>query len=209
MNDLNKALGDIGSIRRQVARSTQFRGYGPFTLAATGISYRWEAKLLALLAENRLAGELDAVALDGEHLDQDLIALAELVLDFLDAMLCDLGDVEEPVGAWEDLDERAELGESHDLAEVGLTYFRDSRDVGDHLDGAGETIGVGRGYIDPARVVDIDLDSSGIDDAADDLTAGSDEVADLVGGDLDGVDPGSELRLLFSSLGDDGVHGVE
>jgi hypothetical protein len=36
MNDLNKALGDISSIRRQVARSTEFRGYGPATLAATG-----------------------------------------------------------------------------------------------------------------------------------------------------------------------------
>ena len=36
MNDLNKALGDIGSIRRQVAHSTEFRGYGPSTLASTG-----------------------------------------------------------------------------------------------------------------------------------------------------------------------------
>ena len=36
MNDLNKALGDISSIRRQLARSTEFRGYGPATLAATG-----------------------------------------------------------------------------------------------------------------------------------------------------------------------------
>lgn len=37
MNDLNKALGDISSIRRQMARSTQFRGYGPVTLGVTGI----------------------------------------------------------------------------------------------------------------------------------------------------------------------------
>jgi hypothetical protein len=37
MNDLHKALGDIGNIRRQMARSTEFRGYGPATLAATGI----------------------------------------------------------------------------------------------------------------------------------------------------------------------------
>lgn len=37
MNDLNKALGDIDSIRRQMARSTEFRGYGPATLAATGV----------------------------------------------------------------------------------------------------------------------------------------------------------------------------
>jgi hypothetical protein len=36
MNDLNRALGDISNIRRQVARSTEFRGYGPATLAATG-----------------------------------------------------------------------------------------------------------------------------------------------------------------------------
>ena len=37
MDDLNKALGDISSIRRQMARATQFRGYGPATLAATGL----------------------------------------------------------------------------------------------------------------------------------------------------------------------------
>lgn len=37
MNDLNKALGDIGSIRRQVAASTEFRGYGPATLAGTSL----------------------------------------------------------------------------------------------------------------------------------------------------------------------------
>jgi hypothetical protein len=37
MNDLNRALGEIESIRRQVARSTEFRGYGPATLATTGL----------------------------------------------------------------------------------------------------------------------------------------------------------------------------
>jgi hypothetical protein len=37
MNDLHKALGEISSIRRQVARSTEFRGYGPATLATTGL----------------------------------------------------------------------------------------------------------------------------------------------------------------------------
>ena len=38
MTDLHKAIGDISSIRRQVARSTEFRGYGPMTLAATGVT---------------------------------------------------------------------------------------------------------------------------------------------------------------------------
>jgi hypothetical protein len=36
VNDLHKALGDISSIRRQMAQSTEFRGYGPATLATTG-----------------------------------------------------------------------------------------------------------------------------------------------------------------------------
>ena len=37
MSDLHSALGDISSIRKQMARSTQFRGYGPATLAGTGV----------------------------------------------------------------------------------------------------------------------------------------------------------------------------
>jgi hypothetical protein len=37
MNELHKALGDISSIRKQVARTTEFRGYGPATLATTGV----------------------------------------------------------------------------------------------------------------------------------------------------------------------------
>jgi hypothetical protein len=37
MNELYKALGDISSIRRQMASTTEFRGYGPATLATTGL----------------------------------------------------------------------------------------------------------------------------------------------------------------------------
>ena len=37
MDDLHRALGEISSIRRQLARSTEFRGYGPATLATTGV----------------------------------------------------------------------------------------------------------------------------------------------------------------------------
>jgi hypothetical protein len=36
MNELNEALEHISSIRRQVAYNTEFHGYGPVTLAATG-----------------------------------------------------------------------------------------------------------------------------------------------------------------------------
>ena len=49
MEDLDKALGDIRSIRRQMARSTEFRGYGPATLAGTAA-----LALMAACAQARL-----------------------------------------------------------------------------------------------------------------------------------------------------------
>ncbi len=65
MNDLNKALGDISSIRRQVARSTEFRGYGPATLAATAALRYLAAGLQAVWLPDpanhvqRIPGNLD------------------------------------------------------------------------------------------------------------------------------------------------------
>jgi hypothetical protein len=37
MTDLNRALTDIRSIRRQVAQTTEFHGYGPLTLFTTAV----------------------------------------------------------------------------------------------------------------------------------------------------------------------------
>ena len=37
MSELNQALVDIRNIRRQVAQTIEFRGYGPFTLSATAL----------------------------------------------------------------------------------------------------------------------------------------------------------------------------
>jgi hypothetical protein len=37
MTELRRALKDISAIRSQVARGTQFRGYGPLSVAASGI----------------------------------------------------------------------------------------------------------------------------------------------------------------------------
>src|SRR5207248_2757593 len=37
MRDLDKALADIVEIRSQIAAGTAFRGYGPATMAATGV----------------------------------------------------------------------------------------------------------------------------------------------------------------------------
>jgi hypothetical protein len=37
MQDLDKALSDISAMRTQIARGTEFRGYGPVTVAATAV----------------------------------------------------------------------------------------------------------------------------------------------------------------------------
>lgn len=47
MDELYKALGDISSIRRVMANTTEFRGYGPATLATTGVMALVAASLQA------------------------------------------------------------------------------------------------------------------------------------------------------------------
>ena len=37
MSDLHQALAQLSAIRTQVARDTQFRGYGPASIAASGL----------------------------------------------------------------------------------------------------------------------------------------------------------------------------
>jgi hypothetical protein len=49
MKDLDKALADITAIRSQLARGTEFRGYGPVTVAATGLLALLAAVLQAIL----------------------------------------------------------------------------------------------------------------------------------------------------------------
>ena len=48
MRDLDKALADITAIRSQMARGAEFRGYGPMTVAATGVLAIFAAVLQGL-----------------------------------------------------------------------------------------------------------------------------------------------------------------
>lgn len=59
MRDLEKALADISEIRSQMARGTEFRGYGPATLGATG----GLALLAAIVQSEWLSRPADQVGL--------------------------------------------------------------------------------------------------------------------------------------------------
>jgi len=54
MRDLDKALADITAMRAQMARGTEFQGYGPITVAATCV--------LALLAAVLVLGTISLAA---------------------------------------------------------------------------------------------------------------------------------------------------
>jgi hypothetical protein len=63
MKDLERALADITAIRSQMARGTQFRGYGPVTVAATGLLALLAAALQALYLAEPVADVLAYLAL--------------------------------------------------------------------------------------------------------------------------------------------------
>ncbi len=63
MKDLERALADITAIRSQLARGTQFRGYGPVTVAATGLLALLAAALQALYLPDAAATPLAYLAL--------------------------------------------------------------------------------------------------------------------------------------------------
>ena len=63
MQDLDKALADITLIRSQMARGAEFRGYGPITVAATGLLAMFAAWLQARWLPDPAAHVFDYVAL--------------------------------------------------------------------------------------------------------------------------------------------------
>ena len=63
MRDLDQALTDIRAMRSQIARGTEFRGYGPAAFAATGVLAILAAFAQAHFIENPAAETLSYMAL--------------------------------------------------------------------------------------------------------------------------------------------------
>src|ERR1700686_1949205 len=63
MEELDRALADITAIRSQLARGTQFRGYGPMTVAATGFVTVAAGGIQALWLPDPAADLFDYVAI--------------------------------------------------------------------------------------------------------------------------------------------------
>src|SRR5713226_8256139 len=213
---MEKAPDKIGGLLNLWSESRLFVGAGVASGAALGrariVGYAASGGFLLLFAgfaDESFAREANLVALDGENLDEDLVAEFQLIANVADAMLGDFADVQEAVGAREKLDEGAEFREAHDFAEVGLADFGAGGDIADHLQSR-IAAGSARGE-DVHRAVfeDVDFDAGGLDDGPDLLAARTDEVANFVLWDFQleearGVSGNRATRLTERLL-----HGVE
>ena len=95
-------------------------------------------------------------------------------------MLGQLANVYEAVFAWQNLDERAEVHKSHDLAGVDVAHLHLAGEVFDHLHCLHRGGLVDRANNDRAVVGHVYGGAGGLDYAANGLAAGADDGSDLV-----------------------------
>ena len=150
-----------------------------------------------------------ALAVDLGHDDHDLVADGHDVLDGRDVVVGELADADQAFLARQDLDERAEAHDPGDLAQVERADLDLAGQALDPLDRlAGVLAGHGRD-LDGAVVLDVDLGRGLFLDLADHRSTLADDLADLLGVDLDRGDARREVAHLRAGLGHDLGHLVE
>ncbi|MPM13199.1 hypothetical protein SDC9_59554 [bioreactor metagenome] len=165
------------------------------------------------LLDHRGKGQLAAVV-DLGDLDLDLLADLDDVLDVLHPLatvqLTQLGDVQQAVLAREQGDERAEVDDLDDGAEVALADLGHRR-VGDGVDhragGLGGLAG-GRTDVDGAVVLDRDVRAGVLLHLVDHLALRADDLTDLVDRHVHGDDPRG-VRAHLVRLADRLTHHLE
>ena len=120
------------------------------------------------------------MAIDFHDLDHDLVADLDHVFDLLDALRRELRDVDEAFFARQERDERTEVHQARDRAEIRFADLHFFGQRFDHRFGLLGAFAVGRRDEHAAVVLDVDLDTGVGDDLVDDLAAGTDHVFDLV-----------------------------
>src|SRR5690606_3020909 len=142
------------------------------------------------LGQQCLPGELHAAALVHlEQLDLDDVTLLDDIFGLLGAAVLQLADVQQPLDARQDLDERAERRGALDRPFVDLPAFGlggDGRDHGTRLLTARAT---GGGDGDEPAVLDAGLGGGGALTTPPRLALGPDPAADLARPGLDRDDP--------------------
>ena len=133
-------------------------------------------------------GDFARLRIDFEDLYLDDIAEVEHVLDFIDAAGCDAGDVQEAVLGRREPDKRAEILDADDFAFVLLAHLGFLDDAEDHALGGFACWTLDGSDMNRAVFLDIDLSTGFLLDTTHNLTAATDDVADFINRDVDGLD---------------------
>ena len=158
----------------------------------------------------RTPAQVDAThAIDLGDYHHQLVPDRDDVLDARHAVVSELADVDQPLLAGQDLDEGAEVHDPGHLAQVLLANLDVSRQALDPADRLLRRLAGGGCDLDGAVVLDVDLGARLGGDLADHLAAGADHVADLVDGDLHGVDARRVGRQLAAAGADHRGHLVQ
>src|SRR5579859_1952568 len=159
--------------------------------------------------DESLAREADLVALDRQDFYEDLVAEFQLVANVADAVFGDFADVQEAVGAGEELDECAKLRQANDFAKIGFADFGGGGDVADHLQGRIAAGAAGGEDMHGTVFEDVDLDARSFDDGPDFLATWADEVTDLVLRNLKFEEARSVRGNLRARFAERLLHGVQ
>src|SRR5687768_6258135 len=171
---------------------------------------RLDGLLGEVALHGRLAGEVDpALAIDLDHDHHHLVADGHDVLDGGHVVVGELADADEAFLARQDLDEGAEAHDPGDLAQVEGTDLDLAGEALDPLDRLARVLARDRGDFDGAVVLDVDLGGGLFLDLADHRSTLADDLADLLGVDLDRDDARCEVAHLGPNLGEDLGHLVE
>src|SRR5260370_3823594 len=163
----------------------------------------------ALVLQNGLARETNAMTFNGKHFDQHLIGFFEFSVDIGNTMLSNFADVQQTIGSGEDFHKGAKFSQPNDFPEVGLPYFGYGREIADHLQGLSGCFLVVGSDVDFAGVIHINLDSGRINDAPDNFAARANEIANLIYWNLQSMDARSVFGDLSARLAQNFIHAVE
>src|SRR5690606_20486072 len=144
-------------------------------------------RLGILLQLRFLHRQLDTAALvHVQYLHLDHVAFIDVVGNFLDTLLGDLGNVQQAFGARHDFDKGTEINTTGHLAVVDLAHFGFGSDFLDLANGKLGGLTAFAVHLDGTGIIDIDIGTGFLAQRTDGGAALADHVADLVRVDLQG-----------------------
>src|SRR3984893_3757681 len=191
---IRTALGSFASSAARALALSAYTSEVPFT--ATGGRFSLGLRRQCLHREPETSSLIAF-----EKLDLYAVSLLHDVFGFLRAAVLQLRDVHQTFGTGHDLDERAEGSRALHGSFVGIADYRLRGERLDHLTGPFHRLAANSRDRNQSRVVHGDLGARLFLDAADRLSLGADEVADLLGTDVHRHDAWSVRREIGTRLG--------